>query len=94
MSDFSIKDVLYLSSEYCSEKTINHHIRVCKFSLLLFNSLKDPYSLTEDEKITPFDEVKDSINSLLQYSKEKETYTNKIKEWKKELKVKVYENRL
>ena len=51
-------------------------------------------SLTEDEKITPFDEVKDSINSLLQYSKEKETYTNKIKEWKKELKVKVYENRL
>ena len=51
MSDFSIKDVLYLSSEYCSEKTINHHIRVCKFSLLLFNSLKDPYSLTEDEKL-------------------------------------------
>lgn len=51
MSDFSIKDVLYLSSEYCSEKTINHHIRVCKFSLLLFNSLKDSYSLTEDEKL-------------------------------------------
>lgn len=51
MSDFSIKDVLYLSSEYCSEETINHHIRVCKFSLLLFNSLKDPYFLTEDEKL-------------------------------------------
>lgn len=51
MFDFSIKDVLYLSSEYCSEETINHHIRVCKFSLALFNSLKTPYDLTEDEKL-------------------------------------------
>lgn len=51
MFDFSIKDVLYLSSEYCSEETINHHLRVCKFSLLLFNELKHPYSLTEDEKL-------------------------------------------
>ncbi len=51
MLDFSIKDVLYLSSEYCSEETINHHIRICKFSLALFNSLKNPYDLTEDEKL-------------------------------------------
>ncbi|MDO4535062.1 MAG: hypothetical protein Q4B63_04535 [Clostridium perfringens] len=51
MLDFAIKDVLYLSSEYCSEETINHHIRICKFSLALFNALKDPYDLTKDEKL-------------------------------------------
>ena len=51
-------------------------------------------SLTEEESLTPFEEVKDSIMSYLQYKNESETYKNKIEEWKKELNVKIYENRL
>lgn len=47
-----------------------------------------------EEKIIPFDDVKDSIKSTLLNEKQKEKYDSTLEQWKKELHVKLYENRL
>lgn len=48
---------------------------------------------TED-KVTPLDEVKDTIKSTLLSEKQQETYDSTLEEWKEELNVKLYEDRL
>lgn len=44
--------------------------------------------------VTPLEDVKDTIKSSLESAKKKEAYEAKYEEWKKELKVKIYEDRL
>ena len=48
---------------------------------------------TED-KVTPLDDVKDSIKSTLLSEKQEEVYNSTLEEWKKDLNVKLYEDRL
>lgn len=48
---------------------------------------------TED-KVTSFDEVKDTIKSTLLSEKQQETYDSTLEQWKKDLNVKLYEDRL
>ena len=48
---------------------------------------------TED-KVTPLDDVKDSIKSTLLSEKQNEVYNSTLEEWKKDLNVKLYEDRL
>ncbi|GAB6168588.1 peptidylprolyl isomerase [Clostridium carnis] len=45
-------------------------------------------------KTTPFEEAKDGIKKTLEGTKKNEVYTEKIKEWKDQSKVKTYESRL
>ncbi|MDU4884052.1 peptidylprolyl isomerase [uncultured Clostridium sp.] len=47
-----------------------------------------------EEKVTSLDEVKDTIKSTLLSEKQQETYDSTLEEWKKELNVKLYEDRL
>lgn len=47
-----------------------------------------------EEKVTSLDEVKDTIKSTLLSEKQQETYDSTLEQWKKELNVKLYENRL
>lgn len=47
-----------------------------------------------EEKVTSLDEVKDTIKSTLLTEKQQETYDSTLEQWKKELNVKLYENRL
>ena len=47
-----------------------------------------------EDTTTPLDEVKDSIKSTLETDKKKEVYNSTLEQWKKDLKVKTYENRL
>lgn len=47
-----------------------------------------------EEKVTSLDEVKDTIKSTLLSEKQQETYDSTLEEWKEELNVKLYENRL
>ena len=49
---------------------------------------------TGESKVTPFDEVKDSIKSQLTNEKTNAAYTTKLEEWKKTIDIKTYENRL
>lgn len=51
-------------------------------------------STSDSDVYTEFEEVKDSIKSFLSYTKESETYANTIEEWKKDMKVKEYPNKL
>lgn len=48
----------------------------------------------KDSEVTPFDQVKDEIKSTLLQQKQSETFNSKIEEWKTDLKVKTYEDRL
>ncbi|WP_297425715.1 peptidylprolyl isomerase [Clostridium sp.] len=45
-------------------------------------------------QVTPFDQVKDQIKSTLLQQKQGDTFNSKITEWKNDLKVKTYEDRL
>ncbi len=47
-----------------------------------------------EEKVTSLDDVKDTIKSTLLSEKQEETYNSTLEEWKKELNVKLYEDRL
>ena len=47
-----------------------------------------------EEKVTPLDEVKDNIKSTLLSEKQNEVYNSTLEEWKKDLNVKLYEDRL
>lgn len=47
-----------------------------------------------EEKVTSLDEVKDTIKSTLLSKKQQETYDSTLEQWKKDLNVKLYENRL
>ena len=44
--------------------------------------------------VTPLDEVKDTIKSILLSEKQEETYNSTLEQWKEELNVKLYEDRL
>lgn len=44
--------------------------------------------------VTPLDEVKDQIKSSLEYTKKNEAFTKQVEEWKNELNVKTYEDKL
>lgn len=50
--------------------------------------------IVSEEKVTPLDEVKDQVKSSLEYTKKNEAFTKQVEEWKKELDVKTYEDRL
>lgn len=50
--------------------------------------------LTTESKVQPLEEVKDQIQSALLQEKQGTEFTSKLEQWKKELKVKTYENRL
>mgnify|MGYP004728326821 FL=1 len=47
-----------------------------------------------EEKVTSFDDVKDTIKSTLLSEKQEETYNSTLEQWKKDLNVKLYEDRL
>ncbi len=47
-----------------------------------------------EEKVTPLDDVKDTIKSTLLSEKQEETYNSTLEQWKKDLNVKLYEDRL
>lgn len=47
-----------------------------------------------EEKVTSLDEVKDTIKSTLLSEKQQEKYDSTLEQWKKELNVKLYEDRL
>lgn len=47
-----------------------------------------------EDTVTPLDEVKDTIKSTLESQKKEEVYNSTLEQWKKDLKVKTYENRL
>ncbi|OOM77303.1 foldase protein PrsA [Clostridium puniceum] len=58
-----------------------------------YNENKDSkFSL--DAEVTPLDQVKDQIKSLLLKQKQGVTYNSKLQEWKTDLKVKIYEDKL
>ena len=48
----------------------------------------------KESTVKSFDEVKDSIKEKLLTEKKKEVSNTKLEEWKKELKVKTYEDKL
>lgn len=45
-------------------------------------------------QVTPFDQVKDQIKQTLLQQKQQDTFNSKLEEWKTELKVKTYDDRL
>ncbi|MEN8079309.1 peptidylprolyl isomerase [Clostridioides difficile] len=47
-----------------------------------------------EEKVTPLDEVKDSIKTTLLKQKQDELYNSTLEQWKKDLNVKLYEDKL
>ena len=47
-----------------------------------------------EEKVTSLDEVKDTIKSTLLSNKQEELYNSTLEQWKKDLNVKLYEDRL
>lgn len=47
----------------------------------------------KDAEVTPLDKVKDQIKSQLQQQKQGDAFNSKIEEWKKDLNVKIYEDR-
>ena len=49
---------------------------------------------TGESKVTPFDEVKDSIKSQVTQEKTNAAYNSKLEEWKKDIQIKTYEDRL
>lgn len=51
-------------------------------------------NVVTDTKVSSLDEVKDSIKSSVEYQKQNELYTSTLEQWKKDLKVKTYEDRL
>ena len=51
-------------------------------------------NVVKESTVKSFDEVKDSIKEKLLTEKKKEVYNTKLEEWKKELKVKTYEDKL
>lgn len=48
----------------------------------------------KEADVTPFEDVKDQIKMQLEQQKQSEAFNNKIEEWKKDLNVKIYEDRL
>lgn len=48
----------------------------------------------KEAEVTPLDQVKDEIKSTLLQQKQQDTFNSKIAEWKNELKVKTYEDKL
>lgn len=50
--------------------------------------------IVTEKVVTPLADVKDSIKSTLEDTKKTETYNAKYEEWKKELGVKIYEDKL
>ena len=51
-------------------------------------------NIVTKEEVTPFDDVKESIKSSLEASAKSKDFATTLEEWKKELKVKMYEDRL
>ena len=51
-------------------------------------------NVDKESKVKSFDEVKDSVKEKLLSEKKREVYNSTLEEWKKELKVKTYENKL
>ena len=51
-------------------------------------------SIQSEEKVTPLDEVKDTIKESLENTKKQEKFNEDLEAWKKEYKVKTYEKRL
>ena len=47
-----------------------------------------------EEKVTSLDDVKDTIKSTLLSEKQEETYNSTLEQWKKDLNVKLYEDKL
>lgn len=47
-----------------------------------------------ESTVTPLDEVKDTIKSTLENKKKEELYNSTLEQWKKDLNVKLYEDRL
>lgn len=47
-----------------------------------------------ESKVTPFDEVKDSVKSQLTQDKTNKAYNEKLEEWKKDIQIKTYEDKL
>lgn len=47
-----------------------------------------------EEKVTPLDDVKESIKSTLLSQKQQELYNSTLEQWKKDLNVKLYEDKL
>lgn len=47
-----------------------------------------------EDTVTPLDEVKDTIKSTLESQKKEEVYNSTLEQWKKDLNVKLYEDRL
>ena len=47
-----------------------------------------------EEKVTPLDDVKESIKSTLLSQKQEEVYNTTLEQWKKDLNVKLYEDKL
>ena len=50
--------------------------------------------VNSEDKVTPLDEVKDTIKSQVEYDKKKTKFNSDVEAWKKDYKVKIYENRL
>ncbi len=50
--------------------------------------------VTTEEEVTPFDDVKEAIKSSLESAAKNKEFTTTLEQWKKELKVKTYEDRL
>lgn len=51
-------------------------------------------NIKSEDVVTPFDEVKDDIKATLLSQKQQEVYNTTLEQWKKDLKVKLYEDRL
>lgn len=48
----------------------------------------------KDSKVTPFDQVKDQVKQSLLQQKQQDTFSSTLDQWKKDLKVKTYEDKL
>jgi foldase protein PrsA len=48
----------------------------------------------KDAEVTPFDQVKEEIKSTMLQEKQGTTYNSKIEEWKTDLKVETYEDKI
>ncbi len=91
----SLGTVAYDTTQYVQEFTD-------AFKALSEGEISEPVQSTygyhiikvTDIKQETFDEAKDSIKTTLETEKKNEIYATSIEEWKKEYKVKTYENRL
>ena len=91
----SLGTVAYNSTQYVTEfmegirATKNNEISELVKSTYGYHIIK-----VTDYKEKTFDEVKDSIKTNLETEKKNELYNTTIEQWKKDYKVKIYENRI